>query len=66
MNPLTAELIRQGLRLLGVWLMTLGWLPAPVAELVADSALSEFAIGLISYAIAEGWWGLTKLKQARA
>jgi hypothetical protein len=63
MNPLTAELIRQGLRLAGVWLMTLGWLPAPIAELVADSALSEFAIGLISYAIAEGWWLASKARK---
>lgn len=66
MNPLTAELIRQGLRLAGVWLMTVGWLPAPIAELLADRELSEFVIGLISYAIAEGWWGLTKIKAARA
>lgn len=66
MNPLTAELIRQGLRLSGVWLMTVGWLPAPIAELLADRELSEFVIGLISYAIAEGWWLAGKAKAVRA
>lgn len=65
MNPLAAELIRQGLRLFGVWMMTVGWLPPAIAELVSDRALSEFVIGLISYGIAESWWGLTKIKQAR-
>lgn len=66
MKPITAELIRQGLRLAGVWLMTVGWLPAPMAELLADRELSEFVIGLISYAIAEGWWLAGKAKAARA
>lgn len=64
MNPFIAELIRQGLRWLGVWLMTAGWLPAPLAEMVADSATSEFVIGLVSYAIAESWWLASKARKA--
>ncbi len=66
MPPIYAELIRQALRWLGVWLMTAGWLPQPLADMVSDSATSEFVIGLVAYAIAEGWWGLTKVSAARA
>lgn len=65
MTPLTAELIRQVLRWTGVWLMTAGWLPQPLADMVSDSATSEFVIGLVSYAIAEGWWLTAKAKAAK-
>ena len=66
MPPIYAELIRQALRWLGVWLMTAGVLPPLLADMVADSSTSEFVIGLVSYAIAEGWWGLAKVRAARA
>lgn len=64
MNPLWQELTRQALRWLGVWLMTSGYLPPQLAEMVSDAGTTEFVIGAISYAIAEGWWGLAKAKVA--
>lgn len=62
MDPLAQELIRQVLRWLGVWLMTTGWLPDQVAALVSDAGTTEFVIGAVSYAIAEGWWLKGKVK----
>lgn len=61
MNPLAQELIRQVLRWLGVWLMTSGWLPADLAALVSDTGTTEFVIGAVSYAVAEGWWLKSKV-----
>lgn len=64
MTPLWHELIRQVLRWLGVWLMTAGWLPAPMAEMVSDVGTSEFVIGVVSYLIADVLWAAKKAKDA--
>ena len=56
MNALAMELIRQALRWAGVWLMTAGVLPQPVADLVSDAGTSEFVIGVVSYGVAELAW----------
>ena len=62
MNPLLSELIRQGLRWLGVWLMTTGILPPYLAELVSDTGTTEFVIGAVAYALAETGWLASKIK----
>lgn len=66
MNPLIAELIRQALRWLGVYLMTAGWLPPELADMVSDTGTTEFVLGIVSYGLAEGWWLMSKAKPEAA
>jgi hypothetical protein len=61
MNPLAQELIRQGLRWLGVWLMTTQKVPAEMAALVDDPQTAAFISGIVSYLIADVWWGSKKV-----
>jgi hypothetical protein len=58
MPPIYAELIRQALRWLGVWLMTTNILPPDLAALVDDPETVALVAGFASYALAElGWIG---------
>lgn len=66
MTPFLAELIRQALRWLGVYLMTAGVLPPELAALVDDAGTTEFVIGAVSYALADGGWLVAKARQFRA
>ena len=65
MNPLLLELIRQALRWLGVWLMTIG-VPEGVANLTAHEDVIVGVAGFISYAVADGGWIVAKWRQWRA
>lgn len=63
-NALTLELVRQAMRLLGVWLMTIG-VPKSLAIMTTSEDAIVAVTGLIMYAIADGSWLVTKWKQFR-
>jgi hypothetical protein len=60
-TPLAMELIRQVLRWIGVYLMTIG-LPGELGALFNDPATASLVAGGISYAIAETGWLAAKVK----
>ena len=64
MTPFILELIRQVLRWLGVYLMTIG-LPAEMAGLLEHPEVVQMLAGAVSYALADGGWLMAKWKQAR-
>lgn len=66
MNPLFLELARQGMRLIGVLLMNLPWVPDSVVALTGNEEVILWFAGLISYALADGGWLVTKWHQFRA
>ena len=55
MTPLVTELIRQLLRLVGVYLMTIG-LPPEAAALLEHPEVIGFVVGMVSYATADTAW----------
>jgi hypothetical protein len=59
------ELVRQLLRWLSVWLISVG-LPEPLAALVQDPEFVANVAAAISLSIAEGGWVVVKAKQFRA
>lgn len=59
------ELVRQILRLLGLWLVTMG-LPADLAKLLDHPDAAALTMGLISYALAEMGWIGAKWRHWRA
>ena len=65
MNPLFLELIRQGLRLLGVALMNIPWVPSSFVALTSNEEVILWAAGVVSYAIADTGWLMTKYRQWR-
>lgn len=58
MNPLFLELVRQCLRWVGVWLMTVG-VPEEVASLTSRQDFIVFVAGLVSYAAADTGWAVS-------
>ena len=64
MNPLVLEIIRQILRWLGVWLMTVG-VPSELAALFDHPAAVDFVAGVILYAMADTGWLMAKWRQWR-
>lgn len=65
MNPLAMELIRQVLRWLGVWLMTIG-VPESIAGLTTHEDAVLGVAGFIMYLVADTGWLAVKWKQFRA
>lgn len=61
-NPFVLELLRQLLRWLAVWLIGVGF-PAPVAVVLEHPEAAAFAAGLISLALAETGWLISKVRQ---
>ena len=64
MTPAVNELLRQIMRWLGVYLMTLG-LPQGMADMFADPAFVDAVsgfVGFASYAAADFLWGASKVK----
>jgi hypothetical protein len=59
------EIVRQLLRLLGLLLVTTQWVPAPVAAALEHPETVAFVTGLISYALADTGWLMSKLPKAR-
>ena len=64
-NPLALELIRQLLRWLGVWLMTVG-VPEELAGLTTHEDFVFAVAGAIMYAVADTGWLVAKWRQFRA
>ncbi len=64
-SPLFLELVRQFLRWLGVWLMTIG-VPESIAELTTHEDAVMAVIGAAMYATADTGWLATKWKQFQA
>ena len=65
MNPLFLELIRQGLRLLGVLMMQAPWIPPSIVGLTGNEEVILWFAGVASYAIADTGWLMTKWRQWR-
>jgi hypothetical protein len=64
MNPLVLELVRQVLRWLCVWLMTVG-VPDEVIGLTANEDFIVGVAGLVMYLIADTGWLAAKWRQWR-
>ena len=64
-NALILELIRQAMRWLGVWAMTIG-VPENIANLTTHEDFIVGVAGFIMYAIADGGWLAVKWKAFRA
>jgi hypothetical protein len=67
MNPLFLEIVRQVLRWLGVWLMTVG-VPESIAGLTANEDAILGVAGLLMYLVADTGWLAAKWRawQGRA
>ena len=65
MNPLLLELIRQGLRWLGVWLMTIG-VPESIVQLTGQEDVIMGIAGFVMYAIADTSWLVTFWRRCKA
>lgn len=63
-NALVLELIRQGLRWAGVWLMTIG-VPENIAGLTTHEDAVAAVAGAVMYAVADTGWLAVKWKQFR-
>ena len=63
-NPIVLEIVRQTLRWIGVWLMTVG-----VPESIASLATHEDAVfgiaGFVMYLVADGGWIAAKWRAWR-
>ena len=64
MNPIALEFLRQVLRWLGVWLMTIG-VPESLAVLTTHEDFIFGVAGGIMYAVADTGWLVAKWKQFR-
>lgn len=64
-SPLFLELVRQFLRWVGVWLMTIG-VPESIAGLTTHEDAVMAVIGAAMYATAETGWLATKWNQLKA
>lgn len=62
MNPLALEILRQVLRWLGVWLMTVG-VPEEIAGLTMHEDFVLAVAGAVMYAVADTGWLMVKWKQ---
>lgn len=63
---MNAEIIRQLLRLTGLILVATQWVPQPVAALLEHPDTVAFATGLVSYALADTGWLMSKVGNLRA
>lgn len=64
MQPIVLEIVRQVLRWLGVWLMTIG-VPESIAGLTSHEDVIMGVVGFVMYAIADTGWIAAKWKQWR-
>ena len=62
MNPLVLEIVRQGLRWLGVWLMTVG-IPEEIAGLTTHEDAVLGVAGFVMYLVADTGWLAAKWHQ---
>lgn len=65
MTPFQLELLRQGMRLLGLFLVTVG-LPQPIADWVGEPETVNLVAGLIVYAMADTGWLASLMTRYRA
>lgn len=65
MSPWFLELVRQFMRWVGVWLMTIG-VPESIATLTSHEEAIMGVVGFVLYATAEGGWLASKWKQFKA
>lgn len=61
-TPFFLELVRQFLRWVGVWLMTIG-IPENVAGLTAHEDAIMGVVGFVAYLVADGGWLAAKWRQ---
>ncbi len=59
------ELVRQFMRWVGVWLMTIG-IPEPIAAMTAHDDAVMGVVGFCIYLTADGGWLASKWKQFKA
>lgn len=59
---MNTELIRQSLRLIGLVLVATGWLPDGASAVFEHPETVAFVAGVLSYAIAEAGWIISKIK----
>lgn len=64
-SPIAMELIRQGLRWSGVWLMTIG-VPESIAGLTTREDAAMGVVGFVMYLTADTGWLTVKWQQFRA
>lgn len=62
LTPVVLEIVRQVLRWIGVWLMTVG-VPDELVGLTSNEDFIDGVTGFIMYALADAGWLVVKWKQ---